>query len=205
MLLDLIIVLIIVLFTFIGYKRGLVKTAINILSFFIALVISIALYKTVGNIVINNTEIDEKIEATITSKITSENLEEKYEILPNALVETGENAVNDMAKALTEKIIYIGVFIILFVALKIVLVFVKILADLITKLPIIKQFDKTGGIIYGLVKGILIVTVIFAVISLTSPMINDEYINTIIDPIIIGISIIVLILLIIFKFLLFII
>ena len=179
MLLDLIIVLIIVLFTFIGYKRGLVKTAINILSFFIALVISIALYKTVGNIVINNTEIDEKIEATITSKVTSENLEEKYEILPNALVETGENAVNDMAKALTEKIIYIGVFIILFVALKIVLVFVKILADLITKLPIIKQFDKTGGIIYGLVKGILIVTVIFAVISLTSPMINEEYINTI--------------------------
>ena len=179
MLLDLIIVLIIVLFTFIGYKRGLVKTAINILSFFIALVISIALYKTVGNIVINNTEIDEKIEETITSKITSEDLEEKYEILPNALVETGENAVNDMAKALTEKIIYIGVFIILFVALKIVLVFVKILADLITKLPIIKQFDKTGGIIYGLVKGILIVTVIFAVISLTSPMINQEYINTI--------------------------
>lgn len=179
MLLDLIIVLIIVLFTFIGYKRGLVKTAINILSFFIALIISITLYKTVGNIVINNTEIDEKIEATITSKITAEDLEEKYEILPNALVETGENAVNDMAKALTEKIIYIGVFIILFVALKIVLVFVKILADLITKLPIIKQFDKTGGIIYGLVKGILIVTVIFAVISLTSPMINEEYINTI--------------------------
>ena len=179
MLLDLIIVLIIVLFTLIGYKRGLVKTAINILSFFIALVISIILYKTVGNIVINNTEIDEKIEATITSKITAEDLEEKYEILPNGLVEAGENTINDMAKALTEKIIYIGAFIILFIVLKIALIFVKVIADLITKLPIIKQFDKTGGIIYGLAKGILIVTVIFAVISLTAPMINEEYINTI--------------------------
>ncbi|MGN1310364.1 MAG: CvpA family protein [Clostridia bacterium] len=179
MLLDLIIVLIIVLFTFIGYKRGLVKTAINILSFFIALIISITLYKTVGNIVINNTEIDEKIEATITSKITAEDLEEKYEILPNGLVEAGENTINDMAKSLTEKIIYIGAFIILFIVLKIALIFVKVIADFITKLPVIKQFDKTGGIIYGLAKGILIVTVIFAVISLTAPMINEEYINTI--------------------------
>ncbi len=179
MLLDLIIVLIVILFTFIGYKRGLVKTAINILSFFIALIISIALYKTVGNIVINNTEIDERIEATITSKIITEEYEEKYEMLPNGLIETGEKTVNDMTKALTEKIIYIGAFIILFIALKIALIFVKVLADLITKLPIIKQFDKTGGIIYGLAKGILIVTVIFAVISLTSPMINEKYINTI--------------------------
>lgn len=179
MLLDLIIVLIIVLSTFIGYKRGLVKTAIDILSFFIALVISIALYKTLGNMVINNTEIDEKIEATIISKITVEDLKEKYEILPNGLVEAGENTINDMAKSSAENIIYIGAFIILFIVLKIGLMFVKVLADLITKLPIIKQFDKTGGIIYGLIKGILIVTVIFAVISLTSPMINEKYINTI--------------------------
>lgn len=183
MLLDLIIILVIALFTFIGYKRGLVKTAINILSFFIALAISIMLYKTVGNIVINNTQIDEKIEAAITSKIITEDYEKKYEMLPDKLLATGENAVNDIAKTLTEKIIYIGVFALLFIALKIVLILLKLLADIITKLPIIKQFDKAGGTIYGLAKGFLIVTVIFAAITLASPMIDGKYIDTINDSI----------------------
>ena len=70
MVLDLIIILVILLFTFLGYRKGLVKTAISILSFLIALVISIMLYKTVGNIIINNTGIDERIENAISSKIT---------------------------------------------------------------------------------------------------------------------------------------
>lgn len=184
MILDLIIVLVIALSTFIGYRRGLVKTAINILSFFIALAISIILYKTVGNIIINNTQIDDRIEQTITSKIVTENFEEKYDMLPDSLVLTGENKINEISKALTEKIIYIGTFAVLFLVLKIALIFIKILADLITKLPIIKQFDKTGGLIYGLVKGVLIVTVIFAIITLAAPLIDEKYINTINNSII---------------------
>ena len=39
--------------------------------------------------------------------------------------------------------------------------------------------DKTGGLIYGLVKGLLMVTVIFAVITLASPLIDEKYINII--------------------------
>ena len=65
MILDLVIILVIAIFTFLGYKKGLVKTAISILSFFIALIISIMLYKTVGNMIINNTEIDEVIVRSI--------------------------------------------------------------------------------------------------------------------------------------------
>lgn len=142
MILDLIIVLLILLFTFLGYRKGLVKTAIGILSFFIALIVSIILYKTVGNMIINNTEIDEKIQDVIISKITVEDLEEKYEMLPASLIEAGENTVNDLAKTLSQKIIYIVSFIILFIVLKIALIFAKFLAGIITKIPVIKQFDK---------------------------------------------------------------
>lgn len=181
MVLDLIIILIILLCTFIGYKRGLVKTAINILSFFIALIISIMLYKTVGNIVINNTTVDDNLENLISSKVLIENYEEKYDFLPKSLLKDGENNVNEMAKVLTEKIIYIISFIVLFIALKIALIFAKFLADIITKLPIIKQFDKLGGVIYGVAKGFIIVTVIFAVVFMITPMIDSKYINVIND------------------------
>lgn len=142
MILDLVIILIVLLFTFIGFKRGLVKTAITILSFFIALILSFMLYKTVGNVVIKNTEIDEKIESTITSKIDIEDLKEKYEILPDSLIKTGEETVNELAELLTYKIIYFVTFIVLFIALRIALLFAKFLADIITKIPVIKQLDK---------------------------------------------------------------
>lgn len=142
MILDLIIVLVILLFTVLGYAKGLVKTAIDILSFFIALIVSIMLYKTVGNIIINNTQFDESIEKTISSKITVDNLEEKYEILPEGVLETGEATINGLAKSLSKKIIYIVSFIILFIILKIVLLFTKLLAGIITKIPVIKQADK---------------------------------------------------------------
>ena len=142
MVLDLVIILIVLLFTFFGYTKGLVKTAISILSFFIALIISIILYKAIGNIIINNTQIDEKIERTINSKITIDNLEEKYEMLPDSLVEAGENKINVLAKTLSEKVVYVVSFIVLFIVLKIALIFVKVLAGIITKIPIIKQFDK---------------------------------------------------------------
>ena len=142
MIVDLIIILVVLLFTFLGYRKGLVKTAINILSFLIALIISIMLYKTVGNIIINNTQIDESIEKTISSKITAENLGEKYEMLPDSLIQAGETTINNLANSLTQKIIYIVSFIVLFIALKIALIFVKFLAGIITKIPVIKQFDK---------------------------------------------------------------
>lgn len=142
MVVDLIIVLVILLFTFLGYRKGLVKTAIGILSFFIALIISIMLYKTVGNMVINNTEIDEKIETAISSKVLTENYEEKLEMFPTNLIDAGENTVMEIARELSQKIIYILSFIVLFMLLKIVLIFAKFLAGIITKIPIIKQVDK---------------------------------------------------------------
>ena len=67
--LDLIVILIIALFTFIGYKQGLIKTAIKITSFFIAIIIALVLYKPVSALIIKNTTIDDKIESTIIEKI----------------------------------------------------------------------------------------------------------------------------------------
>ena len=63
---DLLVIGIIALCTFIGYKQGLVKAIIKILSFVIAIVIALILYKPVSNIIIKNTSIDDNIKnATI--------------------------------------------------------------------------------------------------------------------------------------------
>ena len=57
--------------------------------------------------------------------------------------------------------------------------FVTALADLIAKLPILKQFNKLGGTIYGIIEGLFIVFLGFAVISLIAPMLDVSVLEAI--------------------------
>ena len=44
------------------------------------------------------------------------------------------------------------------------------MANVIGEIPIIKQFNKSGGIIYGIVEGFLLINVIFAVLYMINPI-----------------------------------
>ncbi len=178
MILDLIVILVIALFTFIGYKQGLIKVAIKIASFFIAIIIALVLFKPVSTLVINNTTIDDKIENAIIEKITPEGMkpEDKVETqnLPSGIIKNTNDSIKNIAETLTTKLIEICTILILYIVARIVLKFIAALATLIEKIPILKQFNKLGGTVYGLVKGVLIVYVILAIIYLASPLLKEN-------------------------------
>ena len=178
MILDLIVILVIALFTFIGYKQGLIKVAIKIASFFIAIIIALVLFKPVSTLVINNTTIDDKIENAIIEKITPEGMkpEDKVEAqnLPSGIIKNTNDSIKSIAETLTTKLIEICTILILYIVARIVLKFIAALATLIEKIPILKQFNKLGGTVYGLVKGVLIVYVILAIIYLASPLLKEN-------------------------------
>lgn len=181
---DLIIVAIILLFTFLGYKRGLVKLSIKLCTFIIAVIVAFMFYKPAANIIIANTGIDETIEKTITSNILPEgtSVDEKIDLnidLPSIILEKSENTVQSIAESISTTIIETGSLLIIFVAVKIVLKFVTIIADLIAKLPILNQFNKLGGTVYGVLEGLLIVFVGFAIVSLIAPFMDSSIIETI--------------------------
>jgi len=71
-LVDLIIIAIIALCTFVGYKRGLIKASIRILSFFIAIAIALLLYRPVAGVIINHTGLGESIQGRIVTNILPE-------------------------------------------------------------------------------------------------------------------------------------
>ena len=176
---DLILIGIVALFTFIGYKQGLVKAAIKILSFIIAIVVSLILYKPVSSIVINNTSIDEKIKSTIVENVkieegTKEEPNIIKENLSNKIITGANNTLEEVANSFSIKLIEIAVILLLYIVARIVLKFISALSDLITNLPLIKQANKVGGIIYGFLKGILIVYILLALIYLVSPMIDSN-------------------------------
>lgn len=178
MILDLIVILVIALFTFIGYKQGLIKVAIKIASFFIAIIIALVLFKPVSTLVINNTTIDDKIENAIIEKITPEGMkpEDKVEAqnLPSGIIKNTNDSIKSIAETLTTKLIEICTILILYIVARIVLKFIAALATLIEKIPILKQFNNLGGTVYGLVKGVLIVYVVLAIIYLASPLLKEN-------------------------------
>ena len=141
--LDLIVIGIIALFTFLGYKQGLVKAAIKIVSFFIATVVALTIYKPISGMIIKNTAIDDSIKNAIVEKIGNKEAEIQIENnLTNKILGEVNNTVDEIATAFSVKIIEIITLLIIYILIKITLKFITVLADLIAKLPLIKQVNK---------------------------------------------------------------
>ena len=76
---DLIIIVVVLLFIFLGYKKGLTGSLIKLLSFIIAIVVAFVLYKPVANAVIENTVIDDNIRTTLSATLGVEDKTENTE------------------------------------------------------------------------------------------------------------------------------
>ena len=177
----------------------------KVLAFFIALAISIVLFKPAAAIVTSTTQIDENIQTSIVEVFEkdeeankeNEKEENKSPIMEyiadkaeDATEEKKKEIVNNTAKDISIKIIDVLCFIAIFIVARILLGFIKILADLITKLPIIKQCDKIGGVIYGILQSFVIVFIALALITFISTMtsnyevlelVNKSYIGSILN------------------------
>ena len=177
--LDLIIVAIIVISTFLAYQKGLVKLAIGLCTFVISIVLTFLLYQPISNLVINSTGIDEAIENSIYEKANGIMQENKSENeLTNQVIETAKNEMlPETARNLAINIVTGGVIIILFVAIKIALRFIGAIADAIAKLPIINQINKAGGMIYGLFRGILMIYVALLIATIPGQINPNNTIN----------------------------
>lgn len=187
---DAIILGILVLCIALGYHKGLTGSLLKIVSFVLALVIAFVLFKPVSSFIVDKTNWDENLEQGIRDTIlNSEKQEEtvsqeENQNMPSVMLDyinkTVENAGNEAKEAVADAtarqvaimIINSGVWFALFLVARIVLVFVKGLTKIITSLPIIKQFDKLGGIIYGLVEAFIVIYAILAVLSFISPVVS---------------------------------
>ena len=183
---DIIIIAIIALSIFLGYRKGLIELAIKLCAFVIAILITLILYKPVSNLIINTTSIDETIQNSILEKANDvmegeedEELSEETnpasteELSEEIKQEAREGLLPEAARGLSVNIVRGGVIIILYVLVRIALRFVTALANLVAKLPILKQFNKAGGAIYGALRGILIIYVCLIIISIFG-QINPE-------------------------------
>ena len=188
---DLVLISMIISNAFWGYRKGLVAVVFKILTFIISLLIVFILYKPVSNAIMDNTQLDEKLSIAIEQNLTGTTLESgellKAEesnvsksvvelinsFVEEALRESKENAVQYVSQSLAVIMIRVGTFFLLFIVSRFLLLFIRFAAELIANLPIIKMFNKSGGLVYGIIKGFLMAYFILAIFSLLSPVISD--------------------------------
>lgn len=201
MVIDIIIIAIMASCIFAGYKKGLIGVAFHLVSFIIAILVALLLHGPISNFIIHNTQIDDKIEDMIVKNIDPSRFEEgqtnltKEEqnmpkivvnYIQEAIQDNVNNAKNNIEDVIAERIaitiINIATIIILFILVRIVLIVINKIGDIIAKLPIISQFNKTGGIIYGVIEGLFIIYVLLALCLIIAPFIQStellSYINT---------------------------
>ena len=172
--LDIILIAVILLNVIICYKKGLVKLAVGLVAVLISIILALMLYKPISNIIIKNTEIDEKIKESIINTLTIENDENntsdkgmmKYmqSYVDNAVNKTKNEIVIEASEIVSIKIINICAFLGIFIVVRILTFLLTIIADIIMSLPILKQFNKTGGIVYGVIKSLVIIYLVLAII-----------------------------------------
>lgn len=188
--LDIILILIISSFIFIGYKKGLAKVICGLISIILSLILTIILYKPITNFVLDNTQIDENIANFIQEKITinddkETNSEEENQILNKYINNTKNNLENGIIVSTSEiisvNLVSIVVLLILFVIIRIIIMILVLLSNSITELPIIKQFNKTGGILYGALEGIIIIYILLAIAFFIITSLNKIQVLDIID------------------------
>lgn len=183
---DLIIIAIIALSAFLGYRKGFVTLAIKFFAFIIAIAITFIIYKPVSNVVINVTQIDESIENSILEKANEIMTNEENETSNKMLEDAKTGILPQTAREIAVNIVTGGVVLILFIAVRIALKFVTALANIVAKLPIIKQFNEMGGLLYGILRGVLVVYIAMLLIGVVGQInpqnsihqnINESYVG----------------------------
>lgn len=173
---DIVLIAIVILSAFLGYKKGLVKLGAKLFAGIIAIIITIVMYKPVSGMIIKNTTIDEKIENAIVQNAT--NIINENDKMQNGITEHVEkNILPEQAENLSKNVVYVITALVLFVVVKIILSIVISLMDFVANLPILKQFNEIGGIIYGIIRGVLIACVCILLMGVYTKIKPESTIN----------------------------
>lgn len=193
---DIIIIVVILLCIFDGYRKGLVGMLFSIVSFIISVILAFALFNPVASLIKNNTELDENIQTAIITNFTSEDSSEDNgsENLPDVITNYIEKTANDIKNSSIESVAvnisdtcvnglsFFGIFLVA----RIVLFIISKVANLIAELPLLKQVNKAGGFLIGIIKGLLIVYIVFAIISFLAPVFEGSQLYSVINESFIG-------------------
>lgn len=186
---DLIGIIIILIYAYLAFKKGFVKTFFEFISTFVAIALAFALCNTGVEVIKQNTGIDEWVENTLTDSLkieqkdeisgdfVEENKEDSnvlanvFENLPENIKsmvgfeEYKENTKKTIVTSATEIILKILAWIIIYIIVRLLLALICLICNGIMNIAFLKKINNLAGLILGVILGLLRIYIILAVIS----------------------------------------
>lgn len=173
MIADICVMAVVVAFIFIGYKAGLIRSFVRVLSYVVSLLISFSLYPIVSKCLLK-TPLYDKLEGFVSEKYIMQGFLKNGNggigLLSRYISAGLESAAEGIAEAVTVLLINIIAFILILVLSKIIIRLIMKAFNIFSRLPIIKQFNRLGGAMLGGAVGILVLYIAAAVLVFVAPI-----------------------------------
>lgn len=187
---DLLILILMIISVYFGYKKGFLKTITGVISIIISIVIAVSLYQPVEEY-IRKTEVYEYVYENAISRLETPE-EETNQIseygagnlnLPRNFLksiqeeanETRENITDTIANFAADSAIKIISMLLVFLVSRLIIFCIFAIIGLIKKLPLIGWSDRILGILFGFVRGFLIIYLLLAVVTASAGIKPDNF------------------------------
>lgn len=187
---DLLILILMIVSVYFGYKKGFLKTITGVLSIILSLAIAITLYQPVEEY-IKKTTVYEYVYDNVNSQLVTPD-EETSQIsaygagklnLPRNFLKTMQEKVNDKRDNISETIadfsagsaVKIISMLLVFLVARLAILGILAIVGLIKKLPLIGWSDRMLGVLFGFVRGFLIIYLLLAVITVSAQFKSDNF------------------------------
>ena len=195
MIIDIVLILVIVLSAFIGYKKGFVKVIVKLGTFLIALVLAFLLQSSVAKFIGEDIGFKNTISTTVQNKLSDyakskeydkktdiKMLEKTIDEINSAAEENKAEVIQKWANNIADFILKGLSFIIIFFTVAIVMGILSLILNTVIKLPVLDTLNGVLGlgaaVILMAVRIMILLTIIYFVspLEIIQPVIN--YINT---------------------------
>lgn len=178
---DVILLILIGIFAFQGWRGGLIKMGFHFLSFIASVILAWMFFPVFADFL--------KSTAIYTSVLNSISLTDapnnSAATAPNALKDILEQSSTEVSQLITQYladlILNIIAFILLLIIIKIIILILSKVLHLFAKLPVIGFFNHAAGLVLGFLEGTLIAFVILAAIYIFIPTMKNPAINNYIE------------------------
>lgn len=178
MIIDGIVIFLIILSAYSGYKKGFSTILLSLIGFILAIVLAFMFRSTLANFVINDTDVD-----TFMNQIIHTGLDKAVEYnnnnvegTPNQFYMniikniTTQETVDSLSNNITNFIIQTGAFILLFLTLRMCTYIIEMMLNVVFDLPILSSINSIAGLGVGIVMCIFKIWVVLALVSILMPV-----------------------------------
>ncbi len=191
MIADIIVVGIVAFFVYKGYRIGLAKTIVKSVSYLVSVAVSIIFYPVFSKFLMGTaiyTKLTEFIDKNYVSKMADSAGDAAFGVISKYLAIDSVSASGGIAGAMAALIINILAFIVFFFFVKWIIRIITKSTNVFNKIPIIKHFNRGGGMLLGGLMGILMVYIVCALLFILTPLIENGKIAEVMEESIFAVS-----------------